>query len=100
MERAPLLAGATRELATFGAALAYDRIPPEAVERVKSSVLDTLGCCLFGATLPWTRTVADLAEREEAKPVASLIGFGRRTSASLACLVNGTAGHAFELDDI
>src|SRR5262249_60701271 len=25
---------------------------------------------------------------------------GRKTSASLAALVNGTAGHAFELDDI
>jgi len=32
--------------------------------------------------------------------VATLFGLGRKTSASLAALVNGTSGHAFELDDI
>ena len=63
-------------------------------------LLDSLGCCLFGATLPWTKKVAALADQESAKPVATLFGFGRKTSASLAALVNGTSGHAFELDDI
>ena len=33
-------------------------------------------------------------------PAATLIGMGARTSAALAALVNGTGGHAFELDDI
>src|SRR4051812_29399456 len=96
----PLLAHATRDLARFGAALRYEEIPPEVVARIKTSELDALGCCLFGATLPWTRKVAELAEAEGAKAVASVIGMGRRTSASLACLVNSTGGHAFELDDI
>ena len=96
----PLQANATRDLARFGAGLQYAQIPPEAVARIKSSVLDALGCCLFGATLPWTQKVAALADAEGAKPVASLFGFGRKTSASLACLVNATSGHAFELDDI
>ena len=96
----PLQENATRDLARFGAALRFEQIPPEAVARMKSSVLDSLGCCLFGATLPWTRKVAELADMEAAKPVASMIGMGRKTSASLAALVNGTAGHAFELDDI
>jgi 2-methylcitrate dehydratase PrpD len=96
----PLLEHATRDLARFGAQLKYEQIPAASIERMKSSVLDSLGCCLFGATLPWTRKVAELADLEGAKPVASLIGMGRKTSASLAALVNGTGGHAFELDDI
>ncbi len=96
----PLLADATRDLARFGAALQYDDIPAAVVARIKLSLLDSLGCCLFGATLPWTKKVAELADHEGAKPVATLIGFGRKTSAALAALVNGTAGHAFELDDI
>jgi 2-methylcitrate dehydratase PrpD len=95
-----LLPGATRELAAFAAGLRYEDIPPEAVERIKSSVLDSLGCCLFGASLPWTRKVAALARQEQARPVASLMGMGERTSLALAALVNGTGGHAFELDDI
>lgn len=91
---------ATRDLARFGALLTFDQIPPQVTARVKSSVLDSLGCCILGATLPWTRKVAELADREGARPAASMIGFGRKTSAALAALVNGTAGHAFELDDI
>jgi 2-methylcitrate dehydratase PrpD len=96
----PLQPDATRDLARFGAALRYEDIPADAIARIKLSLLDSLGCCLFGATLPWTKKVAALAEQEAAKPVATLIGLGRKTSASLAALVNGTSGHAFELDDI
>jgi 2-methylcitrate dehydratase PrpD len=96
----PLQENATRDLARFGALLRFDEIPREVVERIKSSVLDSLGCCIQGATLPWTRKVAELADKEGARPVASMIGLGRKTSAALAALVNGTAGHAFELDDI
>lgn len=99
-QKPPLLADATRDLARFGAALRYDDIPADVIARIKLSLLDSLGCCLFGATLPWTQKVAALAEQEGAKPVATLIGLGRKTSASLAALVNGTSGHAFELDDI
>lgn len=99
-QKPPLLADATRDLARFGAALRYDDIPAEVIARIKLSLLDSLGCCLFGATLPWTQKVAALAEQEGAKPVATLIGLSRKTSASLAALVNGTSGHAFELDDI
>ncbi len=96
----PLLANATRDLARFGAALKYEDIPAAVIARIKLSLLDSLGCCLFGATLPWTRKVAALAGQEDAKPVATLIGLGKKTSPALAALVNGTSGHAFELDDI
>src|SRR4051794_40585320 len=96
----PLLENATRDLARFGAGLRYSDIPQEAVERIKLCVLDSIGCALYGATLPWTRKVAELADAEGAQPKASLSGMGRKTSVSLAALVNSTAGHAFELDDI
>ena len=95
-----LLPGATRDLAVFASNLQYAAIPPAAVERIKLSVLDSIGCCIFGATLPWTRKVATLAKAEGAAPVASLAGMGEKTSIALAVLVNGTGGHAFELDDI
>jgi 2-methylcitrate dehydratase PrpD len=95
-----LLPGATRDLAEFASRLRYEVIPREVVERIKLSILDSLGCCLFGASLPWTQKVARLAKAEGARPVASLMGMGERTSLALAALVNGTSGHAFELDDI
>ena len=96
----PLLENATRDLARFASGMRYEDVPKEVVERIKLCVLDSIGCSLFGATLPWTRKVADFAMAEGARPVASLAGMGRKTSVSLAALVNGTSGHAFELDDI
>jgi len=96
----PLLENATRDLARFGSALSYEDLPQDVIERIKLCVLDSIGCTLFGATLPWTKKLADFALSEGTRPAASLIGMGHKTSVSLAALVNGTGGHAFELDDI
>lgn len=96
----PLLLDATRDLARFAAQFRYEDIPAEVVERMKTSLLDSVGCCLYGATLPWTQRVQAMVEAEDAKPIASIYGTGRKTSIANAVLVNGTAGHAFELDDI
>ena len=95
-----LLPGATRALAEFAAGVQFDAIPAEVIARMKTSFLDSVGCCLFGATLPWTQRVQAMIEEEGARPVASIFGTGRRTSVAGAVLVNATAGHAFELDDI
>ncbi|CAN5191037.1 MmgE/PrpD family protein [soil metagenome] len=96
----PLLADATRDLAAFSSAIRFEDLPAEVVERIKTSVLDSIGCCIYGVTLPWTRKVQQLVEAERSAPVASIMGSGRKTSVAGAVLVNGTAGHAFELDDI
>jgi len=98
--RASLLAHATRDLAEFVVKTAYDDIPPAVIERVKLSFVDGLGVCLHGATLPWTRRVRDVVMEEGGNPVASLWGTGSRTSITGAVLVNSTAGHGFEMDDI
>ncbi len=97
---AGLLDNATRDLAQFAAALRFEDIPPEVIEKIKLLALDGIGCCVYGATLPWTRKVAELIEHEGGRRVASVFGSGRKTSVSQAVLVNSTAGHAFELDDI
>jgi 2-methylcitrate dehydratase PrpD len=95
-----LLPGATKTLAEFAANIQYEDIPAEVITRMKTSFLDSVGCCLFGATLPWTKKVQAMIEEEGARPVASIFGSGQKTSVAGAVLVNATAGHAFELDDI
>ncbi len=98
--QAPLLENATRDLASFASRLKFEDIPAVAVEHMKNCVLDSIGCCLHGVTLPWTRKVQEMVLAEGGAPVASIFGGGGKTSVSQAVLVNGTAGHAFELDDI
>lgn len=93
------VAAATAELAAYVAALRYEDLPPAVVEKTKACLLDTFGCMFLGATLPWTRIVADVAREEGGAPQASLIGSGERMSVVQAVLVNSTAGHGFELDD-
>ena len=96
----PLAPNATRELARFAADLHFGAIPADVVEHMKLSILDSIGVCLHGVTLPWTRHVQAMVEAEGARAEASIFGSGRKTSAANAVLVNSTAGHAFELDDI
>lgn len=99
-ENASLLPNASRDLAAFSSQIEYQDLPPAVVERVKMSVLDSLGCVLFGGSLPWTERVQEMARAEGGAAVASVYGADMKTSISLAVLVNSTAGHAFELDDI
>jgi len=92
--------GQSRALATFVSSLMFDDIPDEVIARMRTSMLDSIGCCLYGATLPWTRHVSDMVDLEESVKQVSIWGTDRWTSLSNAVLVNSTAGHAFELDDI
>lgn len=93
-------AGASRILADFASGLRYDAIPQAVIARMKTSLIDSIGCCLFGISLPWTRHVLALALDDGCRPAAAVFGAGARTSPGNAALVNATAGHAFELDDI
>src|SRR6185503_14761713 len=91
---------ATRQLGEFATALRYEDLPADVVSRIKACVLDALGCCLFGVTLPWTRMLIDLVTAEGGNPQARVIGTPLRTGVSQAVLIGATAGHGFEMDDI
>ena len=99
-EAASLLPNATRDLARFAARLRFDDIPSPVIAHAKLCILDGLGVALFGAGLPWTGHVRDMAIAEGATPVAAFWGTASAGSIAQAALVNGTAGHAFEMDDI
>jgi 2-methylcitrate dehydratase PrpD len=92
--------GATRRLAQFASSLSFAQLPREVVSKAKLSILHTLGCCIFGASLPPVKKLAAMAEAEGCAQSASVFGMPFRTSAALAALVNGASAHAFQLDEI
>jgi len=96
----PLLPHATRDLARFAVETRFADIPPAVIDRVKLSILDGLGVCLHGSTLPWTQKVRDVVLEDGGKPLASVWNSGVKVGLAGAVLVNSTAGHAFEMDDI
>jgi 2-methylcitrate dehydratase PrpD len=91
---------ASQQLAAFAVNLDYERIPREVVERVKDCVIDTVAACAFGAQLPWSRMIAGYGEMSGAAGACSVHGTPLRLRAPSACLANGAAAHAFELDSL
>jgi len=89
---------AAHQLAEFAVGLKYEQIPGEVLERAKDCVIDTVAACVFGAQLPWTRTVIDYAQRNSAPGDCSIFGTPLKVRAPFACLANGASAHAFELD--
>lgn len=92
--------GASRTISEFTSKLSYEQIPAPVVAHLKLSILDGIACCLVGADLPWTRKVADMIAGEGGVPAATVFGAKRSVPLTGAVLINATAGHAFELDDI
>jgi 2-methylcitrate dehydratase PrpD len=95
-----MAAGATRQLSEFSSALRFDQLPAAVVDKAKTCVLDTLGCCIFGATLASMRKLAAMVSEENCASQSAVFGFPFRTSASHAALINAASAHAFQLDEI
>lgn len=89
---------AAHALAEFAVGLKYEQIPAEVIERAKDCVIDTVAACVYGSQMPWSQTVADYAKRNSAVGECSVFGTPLKVRAPFACLSNGAAAHAFELD--
>lgn len=104
MSQAPDLSGQTadltRQLAGYASGLTLDAIPTRARTVGKQALLDWLGVTIAGAQDPLVGIQLDHARSEGLGGQASLLGLGARGSASQAALINGTAGHALDYDDV
>jgi aconitate decarboxylase len=90
----------TRRMAEFVSALSYERIPQAVRERIKLLILDSLGCAIHGAHLPWCRMLRRALAKVDATFTTSVWGTATRLSSPHAALINGTQVQAFELDDV
>jgi len=90
----------TRALAEFISGSAFTDLPESVVEHAKLLVLDTLGVAVYGASLPWSEHLRATAQAMEAPGRVSVWCTPLRFSAPTAAMINATAVHAFELDDV
>lgn len=90
----------TAEVARRGRAVEFSRLPDDVVAVAKHCVLDWVGVTVAGAGEPVTGMVRDFVLEEGSAPQATLVGTGQRVSASQAALINGTASHALDFDDV
>ena len=92
--------GATESLAKFAAELEFNKIPENILNYLKLLFLDGVGCCIHGNTLEWTKTLREVVTNKEDINQCSIIGTNKKTTLLNAVLINSTAGHGFESDDI
>ncbi len=92
--------GATKSLAKFAAELEFNKIPENILNYLKLLFLDGVGCCIHGNTLEWTKTLEEVVTNKENINQCSIIGTNKKTTLLNAVLINSTAGHGFESDDI
>jgi 2-methylcitrate dehydratase PrpD len=90
----------TRKLAAYSSGLRFEDIPEEVRMVVRHCLLDWLGVTLAGSREDAARIVREEALEQGGTPQATLIGSGQRTSVGQAALVNGTASHALDYDDV
>ena len=90
----------TEILSEFSANLTFEDIPKKVLEHIKLLFLDGVGCCIHGNTLPWTKTLMEVVLNNTDIQECTIIGTGIKTSLLNATLINSTAGHGFESDDI
>ncbi|GCB54391.1 hypothetical protein rerp_07990 [Rhodococcus erythropolis] len=76
----------------------YSDLPSLVVERTKMLIFDQLGCAYVGAELPSGRLALQYAGTLGESRESSIAHSSRTMAAVTAAFVNGTAGHAAELD--
>lgn len=78
----------------------FTDLPDQAVHWSKLGILDTIAVTLAGAPEECTRLLLGTPGVADAPGPCRILGTARRTSALDACLVNGTASHALDYDDV
>lgn len=86
-------------LAEFMSSLRYEAVPTMVIEVMKRSLLDAIGCGLYGSRTPWAEIVCRYVEEVGGTPEATLWGFQCKRPAPNVALALGTVIHSFDYDD-
>jgi 2-methylcitrate dehydratase PrpD len=92
--------GMTATLAERSAGLRYEALPADVITVAKQCLLDWLAVTFAGCTEPVAQIVHSEMASQGGNPQAAIVGSSDRMSAYQAAVVNGTAAHALDYDDV
>lgn len=75
-------------------------VPSEAVEKARIALIDTIGCAVAGVGETGTRILRETILPHSNRGDCTIWGAPERANPRDAALVNGTAAHALDFDDI
>ncbi len=90
----------TLKLAENSMSLSLEALPGNVIEVARHCFLDWLGVTLAGSREPLSRILLDEALDEGGNPQATVVGDGRKVTMLQAAVINGSAGHALDYDDV
>jgi 2-methylcitrate dehydratase PrpD len=92
----------TQALAQRGSSLSYEDIPQDVLEAARNCLLDWFAVTLAGSAEPGPRMLLDVlgAARGAEAGSATVVGHRSRLAPLPAALVNGTASHVLDFDDV
>src|ERR1051326_6442424 len=99
-DRIATAAGLTQSLAARAQPWRYDQLSAEARQLVRQCVLDYVAVTLAGASEPLTAMVLAEMQEQGGAAEATVVLHGGQLPALSAALVNGTAAHALDYDDV
>ena len=85
---------------TLAAFAATTDVPTPVIEKARAAMIDTVGCALAGADADSTQILSRVVARQDNGGPCTVIGSRRTANARDAALINGTAAHALDFDDI
>lgn len=90
----------THSLARMASGLRLEDIDDDAKAVARQCLLDWFGVTIAGSSEPCTRMIAEEAQDQGGNPQATIVGLGRKLASRQAALINGTASHAHDYDDV
>jgi 2-methylcitrate dehydratase PrpD len=91
----------TVTLARYGAGLRYEDIPEPVRQRARDCITDAVATIVYGAGLPWCRTIIDYVRGSSGGGRSQILGAGRAgVHPAGAALAQGAMAHGFELDNL
>lgn len=91
---------ATRLLAEYASTTDLSAAPSEVFDLARSSLVDTVGVAIAGRNEDATRILRGTLGAELPRGSSTVLLDGTRCDAPTAALLNGTAGHALDYDDV
>ena len=75
-------------------------LTPKALKQARTAIIDTIACTLSGVPEACTTILLNTPGVAQSPGASLIFGTSRRTSALDAALINGTASHALDYDDV
>jgi 2-methylcitrate dehydratase PrpD len=94
-----MVSGLTADLARFATGLAFDALPPKAIEWARTGFTDCVAVMLAGVREPAVTMIADVLRPQFGAREARVALARERAPVAIAAMISAAAAHAMDYDD-